>query len=359
MALQEILSSLVDKGTDYLIDVPLSYLQKGLGKIGLDTVGNVLVDSGNLIGGGIDKLALGLTGQGGANFGSGLGDLYTGVDTLVGGVLPRGQDFGAGYLAQMFGQGAAEGATKTGGVADGLRSSQDVYGSMFTDATLMDGTPIKFTPSGTPVGKLATSLAPNASGISGIVDKAMSGAKLASAVGAVAKMLDGGGGGSGGSNPTAGRTPASSRIERTGGALAPSRRMGSYQESNSGGVPYSGGVAPRGGVNIGGAGEPDPTDLVVMPGSEGTSSVKDVSVDTPITTTLEPSSSLDESILNEENQMYDEFTNAVNELKEAVKETAEAVEAQEAEEELGALAGEGNISVPLGAGRYSFNPVTF
>lgn len=372
MAVQEILSTLVDKGTDYLIDVPLSYLQKGLGKIGLDTVGNVLVDSGKLIGGGIDKLALGLTGQGVGNFGGGLSDLYTGVDTLVGGVLPRGQDFGAGYLGQMFGQGATDGATKA--TSDGLLSSQDVYGKTFPDARLIDGTPIKFTQSG----KLATSLAPKVTGANAFMDKAMAGAKLAGAIGTVASMFNGGGG-SGGSNPTAGRAPASKRIERAGGALSASRRMSSPQANtpaSAGGYGY--GTGASGGISMGTGmteaekieafnslvssgvspeeakamverGITDPTATVVMPGTGGTTDASSIDL-------FSSELSKDEELLN---TFEDEVRNALA-LRESVSETAEAVEAQEEaeggdtkEEIVNALVGEDDASGDFGAGRYS------
>jgi len=334
MAVQEILSTLVDKGTDYLIDVPLSYLQKGLNTIGLGKVGNVLVNSGNLIGGGIDKLALGLTGQGAGNFGGGLGDLYTGVDTLVGGVLPRGQDFGAGYLGQMFGQGATDGATKA--TSDGLLSSQDVYGNTFTDARLMDGTPIKFTPSG----KLATSLVPNATGLNGFIDKVKSGAKLASAVGTVARMLDGGGGSSGGTNPTTGRAPASQRI---GGSLGAQRRM-SYPQASfttfDRGIPSQsvGGLALRPGIEMG-----DKDDKVAALIAQGVNPVVAEEVIDEMDSSSEAITGGGETEDIDSIDMFDAELNKDIELR----------------REFDALVSEENIPVDLGSGRYSFNPVTF
>lgn len=62
---------------------------------------------GNTLQGGINSLGNGL-GQvvSGNIFGSGggLNSLYTGVDKLVGGILPGGQAFGAGYLGNLYGQ---------------------------------------------------------------------------------------------------------------------------------------------------------------------------------------------------------------------------------------------------------------
>ena len=51
-------------------------------------------------------------------------------------------------------------------MSDGFLRSQDVYGPQFTDARLLDGTPMKFSPTG----KLLTSMAPPMSGF----DKFMS-----------------------------------------------------------------------------------------------------------------------------------------------------------------------------------------
>lgn len=78
------LGTVVDYGADALAHIPVvgETLSTGLGSIG---------DFG------VEAL------QG--NFSTALGDLYGGVDTLVGGVLPGGQNFAQGYLGQLY-QGA-------------------------------------------------------------------------------------------------------------------------------------------------------------------------------------------------------------------------------------------------------------
>jgi hypothetical protein len=75
------LSSAVDWGADALASIPIAgeTLSNGLGSIG---------DFG------VEMLN--------GNFSTALGDLYGGVDTLVGGVLPGGQAFSQGYLSNLY-----------------------------------------------------------------------------------------------------------------------------------------------------------------------------------------------------------------------------------------------------------------
>jgi len=78
----EALSSAVDWGADALASIPIAgeTLSNGLGSIG---------DFG------VEMLN--------GNFSTALGDLYGGVDTLVGGILPGGQAFSQGYLSNLYG----------------------------------------------------------------------------------------------------------------------------------------------------------------------------------------------------------------------------------------------------------------
>jgi hypothetical protein len=75
------LSSAVDWGADALASIPIAgeTLSNGLGSIG---------DFG------VEMLN--------GNFSTALGDLYGGVDTLVGGILPGGQAFSQGYLSNLY-----------------------------------------------------------------------------------------------------------------------------------------------------------------------------------------------------------------------------------------------------------------
>jgi len=75
------LSSAVDWGADQLANIPFAgeTLSNGLGSIG---------DFG------VEMLN--------GNFSTALGDLYGGVDTLVGGILPGGQAFSQGYLSNLY-----------------------------------------------------------------------------------------------------------------------------------------------------------------------------------------------------------------------------------------------------------------
>lgn len=363
-----------------LVRAPLNYLGAGLQNVGLNSIGNAVTSLGGNLGQGIAELGMG-------NIGNSLKSLYTGADVALGGLLPGAQNVGSGYLASLYtsadkalggklpnfangfgysAPAATNSALASGAAGDGFLGSQDVYGKTFTDARLLDGTPIKFTPAG----NLVTSLAPGASGLSGFMDKAMAGAKLAGAVGAVASLLNGGG--SGGSNPTAGRTPASSRM---GGALSASRAM-SQPQSNSApaGGGYYAGTGASGGISMGmteaekieavndlidrgytldqARAMVDPTAQAVMPGTGG--AVDASSID------------LFKAAQGSSEQLLNDLSNELNSLSETVNETADAVDAQEQaesgdtkEELIDALVGEGNIPVPLGGGKYSFNPVTF
>ena len=207
-----LMQAITDGITKYLIDIPTNYIAEGLGNIGLKSVGDVIGTVG-------DKEVSGLSNIAAGNIG-GLKDLYSGADTLVGGILPGGQKFAEGYLGQLYtgadkaiggylpnvaGAGYVPASTTAGAaaganpaVSDGFLSSQDVYGSQFTDARLLDGTPIKFTPAG----NLATNLNP-LSGFDKFMGIASPAVKLAGAVGTIASMLDGKGGGGGGRVPTA------------------------------------------------------------------------------------------------------------------------------------------------------------
>ena len=63
----------------------------------IPVVGNVLGDGLSHIGSSIGHLSNGF------NVGDALGSLYTGADTLLGGVLPGGQAFSQGYLGNLYG----------------------------------------------------------------------------------------------------------------------------------------------------------------------------------------------------------------------------------------------------------------
>lgn len=384
MALPEFLSGFVDKATDYLIDIPMGYLQKGLGAIGLDGVGNIFVDSGKLLGGGIDKLALG-------QFGGGVGDLYSGLDTLVGGVLPGGQNLAQGYIGQLYtgadkmlggvlpnfgGVGYVEptgaiGAVMPGGTtsgagmgAGGSVGATGPMGPAGAGVAPQSGVTTTLYRGGAPVGSLTQPTSDVVGGAgSSFLDKAMGAAQLAATVGGVAAMLDGGGGGGGG-NPAAGRPKPS----RTGGALQASRRMGAPTGgmagrgagASSGGGMSGGGGGPRGGISGLGEGEVSESDKLaafnslvaggmpadeaqdvvdalskgsdaafqaLMPGgSGGTQSVEDIDVGE--VSTEEASRAIEVA------KEMDELEREVNKLSESVQETEEAVEAQEEAEEV-------------------------
>ena len=74
----------------------------GIGGLGsavgrIPVVGNVLGDTLSGVGSAVGNLAQG-------DIGGALGSLYTGADTLVGGVLPGGQAFSQGYLGNLYGK---------------------------------------------------------------------------------------------------------------------------------------------------------------------------------------------------------------------------------------------------------------
>lgn len=243
VATKPLMQTITDGITKYLIDIPTNAIADGLTKIGLDSVGNVIGTVG-------DKAVSGLSNIAAGNI-VGLKDLYSGADTLVGGILPGGQKFAEGYLGQLYtgadkmfggylpnvgGAGyVAPNATNatlatTGGdtmVSDGFLRSQDVYGPQFTDARLLDGTPMKFSPTGTPL----FSMAPPMSGIDKFMSIAQPTVKLAGAVGTIASMLDGKGGGGGGRVPTAAKggntgTRSSSGLSRRSNLDAPEDKGG-------------------------------------------------------------------------------------------------------------------------------------
>jgi len=215
----------------------------------------------------------------------GLSNLYTNVDKLVGGVLPYGQDVGAGYLANLYtgadkmaggrlpnfaegfgyvdggGQVASKaagsvgadsigsvmpGGTTSGAGQGGLDvSSMAIPGaptyptdgaSSFVDPQLLDGT--SFNPA---------SLSPYAppSGFQNFLGKAKDAAALVGTIGTIGAMLDGG--------DTGGATSGSGSAGR-GNALSTrgSRRpVGSGRSSAPAGMPAGGSVEPGAGGSIG------------------------------------------------------------------------------------------------------------
>ena len=66
-----------------------------LGSKAVSGVGNVLSNAATNVGNAF-------TSAGAGNFGNAIGSLYSGVDNLVGGILPGGQAFGQGYLGQLY-----------------------------------------------------------------------------------------------------------------------------------------------------------------------------------------------------------------------------------------------------------------
>lgn len=373
------LQEIVNAGTKYLIDVPLSYLSQGLGQIGLDAVGNVIGNAGNYLSSGLNNLAAG-------NFAGGLGDLYGGLDTVVGGVLPGGQNLAQGYVGQLYtgadkmlggalpnfgGVGYVEpvgagaiGQVMPGGTTSGAGMSAaggpvGATGPMGPAGAPTGGVTTTLYRGGAPVGSLTQPTSEVVGGAgSSFLDKALGAAQLAATVGGVAAMLDGGGGGGGG-NPAAGRPKPS----RTGGALQASRRMsaptgagvGRGAGASSGGGMSGGGGAPRGGVSGLGEGEvsegeklaafnslvaggmpaDEAQDVVdaltkgsadafkaLMPGGSGeTEDVEDIDLSTET----------DPRVIERE---MGELRKEVDKLAESVEETEEAVEAQEDAEEV-------------------------
>lgn len=196
----------------------------------------------------------------------GLSNLYTNVDKLVGGVLPYGQDVGAGYLANLYtgadkmaggrlpnfadgfgyvDQAANQVANQAGGVdlADIAIEGAPTYptdgASSFVDPQLLDGTSFN------PASLSPYSSAPT-SGFQNFLGKAKDAATLAGTIGTIGAMLDGGdtGGATSGSGSTGRRTALSTRGSR--------RPVGSGRSSAPAGMPAGESVEPGAGGSIGG-----------------------------------------------------------------------------------------------------------
>lgn len=196
----------------------------------------------------------------------GLSNLYTNVDKLVGGVLPYGQDVGAGYLANLYtgadkmaggrlpnfadgfgyvDQAANQVANQAGGVdlADIAIEGAPTYptdgASSFVDPQLLDGTSFN------PASLSPYSSAPT-SGFQNFLGKAKDAATLAGTIGTIGAMLDGGdtGGATSGSGSTGRRNALSTRGSR--------RPVGSGRSSAPAGMPAGESVEPGAGGSIGG-----------------------------------------------------------------------------------------------------------
>lgn len=82
-------------------EVPSYGLGSLLGNIA-SGVGKVASGIGSTLSNAATNVGNAFTSAGAGNFGNALGSLYTGVDNLVGGILPGGQAFGQGYLGQLY-----------------------------------------------------------------------------------------------------------------------------------------------------------------------------------------------------------------------------------------------------------------
>lgn len=79
-------------------EVPSYGLWSSLANLGSKAVSGV----GNVLSNAATNVGNAFTSAGAGNFGNAVGSLYSGVDNLVGGILPGGQAFGQGYLGQLY-----------------------------------------------------------------------------------------------------------------------------------------------------------------------------------------------------------------------------------------------------------------
>lgn len=173
-----------------------SAIATGAGKLGslasnIPVVGNTLQGGINSLGNGLGQVVSGnIFGSGG-----GLNSLYTGVDKLVGGILPGGQAFGAGYLGNLYGQAdrALGGYLPNfGGV--GVTPAQ-MNGSALAASQAMGTGGVPVAGVGNGAGGVATGKAPGFFAKGGTLDKLGTTANI---VGTLGMLLGGGGGGGNG-----------------------------------------------------------------------------------------------------------------------------------------------------------------
>ena len=81
----------------------LGSMLANLGSKVVSGVGNVASGIGSTLSNAATNVGNAFTSAGAGNFGNAVGSLYSGVDNLVGGILPGGQAFSQGYLGNLYG----------------------------------------------------------------------------------------------------------------------------------------------------------------------------------------------------------------------------------------------------------------